>query len=40
MYGTYKPVYGVIFPWVNARVVFDKKVAELPIFVVDVYFDR
>ena len=37
---TYILVYDVTFPWAIGRVVFDKKVDELPIFVVDVYFDR
>ena len=35
--GTCIPVYDVIFPWIIERIIFDKKVAELPIFVVDEY---
>ena len=32
-------LYDVTFPCIIERIVFDEKVAELPIFVVDEYFD-
>ena len=38
--GTYILVYDVTLLWVLDWIVFDKNFAELPIFVVNEYFDR
>ena len=39
-HGTYILVYDMTYPWIIERIVFDKKVAELPIFSAGEYFDR